>query len=388
MTFYQAALEVLKTHGEPLSALQITEKALEGKLLSHVGRLPEQTMRSRLFAMARAEEGRQVVAVEEGLFGLPEWGLVQSPEFLEVEGEEVDAEGVPLRGNERTPMTLQERRAIEDAERDGSFAEEDESARARGRRRRRRPRMGETPAEALAALIREVGGGPVDFSYIIDAIPRQEGLPEGFPTDLEGLRAIALEENARLDAGGAEVSGQRFEIEGDRVDVCLPELADGPLEEPSEKVKAVSPFLIKHLRRLKPGQLVEAARRALEATGLSGVKVAKQGASGAPLLIASARLGVTRQRVAVRLFAGNQELRPEHVEEIRIDLENYAAAIGAVVTLGKVSREARAAAEDGSDRPVFLFDGEAFAALCVEAGVGTKVELRPTYLFDASGLGA
>src|SRR6185369_17152094 len=59
MTFYEAALRVLEAAGQPLSSVEITERSIAQGLLSHVGKTPEQTMLSRLSAMARRARDRQ-----------------------------------------------------------------------------------------------------------------------------------------------------------------------------------------------------------------------------------------------------------------------------------------------------------------------------------------
>src|SRR5262249_3933265 len=61
MTFYEAALRILETEGRPLHFLEITEKSIAQNLLSHVGKMPEQTMLSRLAAMAKRTRDRRVM---------------------------------------------------------------------------------------------------------------------------------------------------------------------------------------------------------------------------------------------------------------------------------------------------------------------------------------
>ena len=58
MTFYEAALRVLESEGRPLHFVEITEKSIAQNLLSHIGKTPEQTMLSRLAAMARRARDR------------------------------------------------------------------------------------------------------------------------------------------------------------------------------------------------------------------------------------------------------------------------------------------------------------------------------------------
>lgn len=48
MTFYEAAVEILRNAGRPLHVKKITSLSVEQNLLTHVGRDPEKTMRTRL----------------------------------------------------------------------------------------------------------------------------------------------------------------------------------------------------------------------------------------------------------------------------------------------------------------------------------------------------
>jgi len=94
MTFTEAALEVLRTAGEPLHYKKITELAIERNLLSHVGKTPEVTMSSRLAMMVKKDRGQApIIKVKPGVFAIREsalQGATLSPEALaaisEVEG--------------------------------------------------------------------------------------------------------------------------------------------------------------------------------------------------------------------------------------------------------------------------------------------------------------
>ena len=48
MTFYEAAIRVLEAEKRPLTTAEITERCVAQGLLSHVGKNPEETLRSRL----------------------------------------------------------------------------------------------------------------------------------------------------------------------------------------------------------------------------------------------------------------------------------------------------------------------------------------------------
>ena len=82
MTFYEAALRVLESEGRPLHFLEITEKSIAQNLLSHVGKMPEQTMLSRLAAMARRTRDRRVMVTAKDTFALTDWALPEDAEAL------------------------------------------------------------------------------------------------------------------------------------------------------------------------------------------------------------------------------------------------------------------------------------------------------------------
>src|SRR4051812_9441557 len=73
MTFTEAALEVLRSAGEPLHYKRITELAIAGNLLSHVGKTPEVTMSSRLATLVKKDRGQSpIIKVKPGVFALRE----------------------------------------------------------------------------------------------------------------------------------------------------------------------------------------------------------------------------------------------------------------------------------------------------------------------------
>lgn len=84
MTFLEAALQILRREGKPLHYKDITERAINKKLLTFVGRTPEVTMQTQLTAAVKKTPGNPFVRVKPGVFGLlryPELG----PDELEAE---------------------------------------------------------------------------------------------------------------------------------------------------------------------------------------------------------------------------------------------------------------------------------------------------------------
>lgn len=70
MTFFEAAVEILKESGRPLHYKKITELAVQRSLLSHVGKSPESTMQTLLTDEAKKGAEAAVVLVRNGVFAL------------------------------------------------------------------------------------------------------------------------------------------------------------------------------------------------------------------------------------------------------------------------------------------------------------------------------
>src|SRR5690242_8225579 len=82
MTFTEAALEVLRSAGEPLHYKKITELAIARNLLSHVGKTPEVTMSSRLATLVKKDRGQAaIVKVRPGVFAVRETSMSSENEM-------------------------------------------------------------------------------------------------------------------------------------------------------------------------------------------------------------------------------------------------------------------------------------------------------------------
>jgi ribonuclease E len=86
MTFYEAALRILEESGAPLHADEITKRAIEKGMLSHIGKTPEVTMLARLAAMAKRSIERRLSVTAKDTFALTEWMLVEDPAALDATG--------------------------------------------------------------------------------------------------------------------------------------------------------------------------------------------------------------------------------------------------------------------------------------------------------------
>jgi hypothetical protein len=122
MTFLEAALEILKRERKPLHYKELTEKAMERKLLTFVGRTPEVTMQTQLTSAVKKAPGAPFVRVKPGLFG-----LLRYPEAAP---EPVVVAETPAEVSEAKPAETAEARS---------------RRRRRGGRGRRRDRHGDEP---------------------------------------------------------------------------------------------------------------------------------------------------------------------------------------------------------------------------------------------------
>jgi len=378
MTFYEAALEVLRLSGEPMSAEMITANALSQDLLSHTGRLPEAIMLARLSAMARQESPQEIVVPAPGKFALRAWGL---PHDIEAAGGGVVQDrisGPAMRQNERIPMPLKDQAEARDAERSGRWERIEADARSLGERRKRKPKEDETPLQALLALIVEVGGGPVDLQYIVDAVPRQEALPEAFPRDLDALRALVLADNQR----GSELGiGPTFILEEDRINLVPLDRPSGSAPDPrprrdQDRARQTVRKLGTEIRRMNPEAIEMVLRLLARRLGAENLKSTATHSSGILLFAGSMPFGAARIKIGVGFLPEGRDLVAEDVESFREGLGQQSALMGALVCGGKVSGGARAKAEEAAGAVVMPLGSAELAELCLQFGVGVRFEVE------------
>ncbi len=82
MTFLEAAIEVLREADGPLHFGEVARRAVEGNLLSHVGRDPEAAMRSCLMSAVRKGHGGEdpiIIREKPGIYGLRPGATLPDP---------------------------------------------------------------------------------------------------------------------------------------------------------------------------------------------------------------------------------------------------------------------------------------------------------------------
>lgn len=417
MTFYEAALQVLEGAGHPLHFQEITERSIAESLLSHVGKTPEQTMLSRLAAMAKRKGDRRVIVTAKDTFALSEWQVPEDPEALALTGvvEPHPEEGLPpLRPVERHPETRREyaRSAGRGTDRKRRRDEDEE----RGSKRKRYPPVPEVAfdllseahasmsPEALLEQARELGyaskeltveslltsllednqkridaGRRPQFVYGADGFVGLEraGTPSEAPSlELQAAFAAALgiplEGGRPVFAKAAPAEGKDAEPKG--------EGEEGPLVAARAAIKEARKLIARVFRQklqaLEAGTFERATFKLLHGHDFRELKVAKRSKDG-PLITARRREGSVELRFAIRLHRSGAVDR-RLVQELRRDLGHYNAQVGLVLSAGDLRGDARSEAQ-ASGALVMLWCGEALAEKFLESHTGVKVQQLEVY---------
>ncbi len=365
MTFHEAGLEILERAGRPLSSQEITARAIQEGLLSHVGQIPEQTMRERLAALARRSRNRRVVVVGPDQFALTDWGLAEDQAALEkLDVPEIAEEGPPLRGRERHPATVAAR---------GGRSEGKETF---GRHRRKRlPPLSEVVFDILGEARR-----PLSAEEIVTRARERELVGEELPAETLA-NAIAEENRRRAEAGRRPAFA--FTESG------AIEIVEGPLEPvPEERRGGVSRWqqqahesrrnaakiVRRRLGELDAAALERVAALLLEKGGYRDVRPVRRPASpeGA-LLTARRRLGLCDYRFAVRLASAGADVTREDVQQLRRDLVAQGAHAGIVIGPAEATREAKSEVQQVGQPLVTLMCGEALAEELLLRQIGSHV---------------
>ena len=198
MTFLEAAVEILKREGKPMSVKQLTQAVLKHNLLSVVGRDPELTMDERLrAAMEKPDPRVGLVQPKEGWYGLREYPT---------KGEEPSVE--PAAAEAEPPANGVQAREEKDKGESGGAVDAEKKRRRRGRRGGRGRRKGAAGEAAVETADAEGGA---------DA---EEGEPEAVEAGAGDNGAAAEEageaEGAEAAPVAAAAEGEAAAAEGER----------------------------------------------------------------------------------------------------------------------------------------------------------------------------
>ena len=410
MTFYEAALRVLEAAGQPLTSAEITERSIAQGLLSHVGKTPEQTMLSRLAAMARRTRDRRVTVTGPDTFALTDWGVPEDAAALEAMSApyEHPEEGLPpLRPVERHPEPRNENvRGVGRQERRRRHEEEE-----RGKKRRYPP-----VPEVAFELLGEADAPLAPSEVLRLARERQLASDDLQPDAL--LTMLAEENQRRIDAGrrpnfALDPTGALM-LERDDAPVAAVQSAfaralelpfsDGrigfrqpPPSGPEELVedglvhvaksavkearRATARALRSHLAGLEPGTLEKACVKMLHALHFREVKVAKRGNHG-PLFTARRKDGSLELRWAIRIHRGHGPVDRRAVQDCRRDLQHQSAHSALLIATGDLRSDARSEALSGA--PVHVWAGDGLAEKFLESHTGVRVVSLELFELDSA----
>ena len=219
MTFLEAALEILKRERKALHYKELTEKAMERKLLTFVGRTPEVTMQTQLTSAVKKAPGAPFVRVKPGVFGLlrypdappePEAPPIPAAEDKPVEASEGRSRrrrrggrGRHRRGGEAGDATP----GNGEAQKSALGADEGAPEVAAGLDEADEPNIGSLSAEARAAALAETGvleGGGDDEDGEAAAEP---SAGEGAEVDLEAAAGTADEAPGQGEVASVPTTG-------------------------------------------------------------------------------------------------------------------------------------------------------------------------------------
>lgn len=197
MTFTEAAMEVLRSAGEPLHFKKITELAIERNLLSHVGKTPEVTMSSRLATLVKKDRSEtRIVKVRPGVFAFREHSMTRDREAAAATPGEAGEAQVVTAKPERPPLPGSDVFPAEADDDDPILAGLDEASNAAeesgGRRRRRRRRRGKG-AEGDSVSVGPNGNGNGNGHGVV----REEAREPREPREAREAREGGAQRDAR-----------------------------------------------------------------------------------------------------------------------------------------------------------------------------------------------
>ncbi len=419
MTFYEAALRVLEEAGSPLHSTDITKRAVEKGLLSHIGKTPEVTMLSRLAAMARRTRDRKVSVTEKDTFALTDWMLPEDADALAATGvvePNPEEQLPPYRPTERHPEAH--------AEYLRSIGRQSDRKRRDDDKKKKFPPVAEVafevlsegalalvPTELLARLkARDMVADELSIGQLIDALASDnqkrmdegrkpqfsavrvaetnelqlslEPQAEGGPTPLEVQQAFCQAANLQFENGRVLLRSER---RAQAVEQAIaPTTEDLALIQQARHAgkdarKAMARVLRKALAELELGTFEKSCVRMLHGLHFRELKVARRSKDG-PLMTGRRREGSLELRYAIRLLKGGANVERRHVQELRRELQQTGANMGLLLTPGEARGEARGECTNGA--LVLLWAGDALADKFFEAKVGVTVTTIELYDID------
>ena len=391
MTFFEAAVVVLRDAGRPLHFKKIASQAAERELLSHVGREPEETMRARLSQEAKKPAAESVIdEVRPGVFGIRAGAdLDDAVETLALRAPEGVAEPDPVE-DDADP----EANSLEPVKAPTVVRSEENDRRRRRRGRGRDDRRGgkddsiaeekievfDLPpandddltdiARAAADVLGKNGRGKgVAASTIAGELAKRDVGRLG-RLGTAALRDVLLEANAKRAAAGRppafEETKPNFWMLAAASGGALAESYSALEQWQSRHRRALASTIVARLGNMSGAALGTVITLLLDRLGYTELSVGEDGNT----IGAKSPRGLTRTTVAIRTFDATTKVDRDQIAALRGSLHQFAAAEGIVLALGEVDDGASEEAAVPNVAPVTILGAEDVAAKMIAAGVG------------------
>lgn len=401
MTFFEAAVAVLRDAGRPLHFKKIAAAATRDDLLSHTGREPEETMRARLSQEAKKPAGEAIIEeVRPGVFGVragadldhaAETIALRAPVDVE-EPEPVEDDADP-EVNSLEPIGAPKVIRSEDDERRrrrrGRGRDRDRKDPARERNEPRRPRkeepraqepLGDAPAltdndlsdiaRAVTDVLANTGRGKgVAASTIAKELGKRKVGRLG-QLGTAALRDVLVETNTNRASDGRppvfEETKPNFWTLATASGSSLAQSYAALERWQASHRNALASTIVGRLKTMDADALGTVVTLLLDRLGYQGLVRGEDGTT----IGANGPRGLTRATVALRIFDAKTALDGEQVAALRGSLHQFSAAEGVVIAFGDVTDAAKAEVAVANVAPVTILDADDVARHMIAAGIG------------------
>lgn len=404
MTFYEAAVEILRGAGRPLHYKKITALSLERDLLTHVGRSPEQTMEARLSQeVAKSSEDSLIRAVRPGVYQLREdvdpADARQTIQLREIE--DADDDDDDKDDEDSKPA----------AKADDNDEGERKSSRSRRRRKRRRPRRDDDDQgkaktrssndddsddgddiDAAGDLADQVArrladGKTISLRDIANELNKTayQDIPSLGSTALR--RALELANDRRARAGRppifTEVGREKWTLAAATDDDLARSYAALDRWQ-SQHSDLLQKRLEDLLKSRSDEQLLGIVSLVMERLGYIELDRHNPVDEELATFSASFPMGLTDEQIAVRVCTAKRRAKRADVTSFRGSLNLYQATRGILVAPGGCDKSAVEQTEVPNVAQIDIVDAEALAQLMMRTGVGlVSFSVEATCLDDA-----
>ena len=409
MTFYEAAVEVLRETGRPLHYKKITELAVSKNLLSHVGKTPEAIMETQLTEEVGKGKDATIVRVRAGVFALAadadpkQLAQPKLPSITLGEPPESTPEGAPVDSKEeqaKAKARRRRRRTREPAKENGRDEVEAKTSSKEakktpepkekpvdGKKSRTSGRTGESsnvaPSAQTAADLLKRSRGPVSAAKIADKLGRDftAALVDELLT-LDGRRCTQEGKRPRFTHGPSgwvlgDASLKREQVA----------LYDALEEAHQAVISETRSTLAVQLAKLAPAVIEEICQAVLTKLGVSLELIDRERTSALYRALPSSGLGVGP--VAVKVYVDKAHADADGIAALRGRLANYGCVRAVVVSpRSGFSDAARTEAGYEAGPAIDLLDARDLASLAMEAGVGVRRYQLDVPTVDLSWFGA